>query len=67
MYESFLREQAEAVYYCYSGADNPACPCCGGTMNFHGGRRRHGNGYWDCDGCDFSFTEKDLDPYMEDL
>lgn len=67
MYEDFMRQQAEAVEYMYSWADHPTCPQCGGTMNFHGGRRRFGNGFWDCEGCNFSFTENDLEPYKEDL
>ena len=67
MSKKFLRELAHDVFYAYSGrdTDHPTCPKCGGTMTFHGGERELGEGYWDCDGCSYSFTEADLDKYVD--
>ena len=65
MYEDFMRVFAEDVYNGYGDTDHPICPQCGCIMNFHGGRRKIGNGYWDCDGCDFRFTENELNSYLD--
>lgn len=58
--KGFLKKQAKDVYYGNGNPDHPTCPSCGLTMNFHGGERKLGTGYWDCPGCDFTFTEDDL-------
>ena len=29
-------------------------------MTFHGGDLDYGDGYWNCDSCDYSFTEDDM-------
>lgn len=65
MFKKFLRTLAEDVYYGHSGrdTDHPTCPSCGGEMTFHGGDLEYGEGYWDCDGCDYSFTEDELQSY----
>lgn len=62
-YKRFLKKQASAVYWGEGETDHPICPSCGETMNFHGGERAAGEGYWDCPGCDFSFTEDDLSEF----
>lgn len=59
----FLKEQADKVYYGYDNPDRPTCPKCGNTMTFHGDDRPHGEGYWDCSGCNFTFTEEDLEEF----
>lgn len=56
----FLKKQAYNVYYGKGNTDHPQCPYCSSIMNFHGGDRALGDGYWDCSGCDFTFTENDL-------
>lgn len=56
----FLKELAHDVYYGYGDTDHPECPHCHSTMEFHGGDREFGDGYWECSGCDYSFTEDDL-------
>ena len=58
--KKFLKKQASDVFYGEGNPDHPDCPVCGSTMNFHGGDRQMGEGYWDCSGCDFTFTEDDL-------
>lgn len=58
--KKFLKQQAYNVYYGYGDTDHPDCPNCGSIMNFHGGERALGCGYWDCPGCDFTFSEDDL-------
>lgn len=58
--DKFLKKQAYNVYYGIGDPDHPPCPICGDRMEFHGGRRKAGNGYWDCPSCDFTFTETDL-------
>ena len=58
--KKFLKEQAYNVYYGQGNPDHPDCPHCGSTMEFHGGERDLDTGYWDCPGCDFTFTEDDL-------
>lgn len=62
MFKKFLTTLAEDVYYGHSGrdTDHPICPNCGGRMTFHGGDLTYGEGYWDCDSCDYSFTEDEL-------
>ena len=61
--KKFLKEQAYNVYYGYGNPDHPTCPKCGNVMEFHGGDRPSGEGYWDCPGCNFNFTEEDLEDY----
>lgn len=58
--EKFLKQQAYNVYYGQGDTDHPTCPNCNSIMNFHGGKRDFGNGYWDCSNCDFTFSEDDL-------
>ncbi len=67
MEKDFMREFADDVYQARPGQDNdhPTCPRCGGQMSFHGDDLPIGEGYWDCDGCDFSFTEDELDEYID--
>lgn len=67
MVKDFLRELAHDVFWGYSYRDNdhPTCPKCHGTMTFHGDGLPNGEGYWDCDGCSFCFTEADLEKYIE--
>lgn len=55
-----MKKQVKAVFYGECTPDNPKCPYCHSVMNFHGGDRAPGSGYWDCPGCDFTFTEDDL-------
>ena len=62
-YGKFLRKQAKDVYWGNGEPDHPTCPDCGATMDFHGGDLAIGDGYWDCPGCDYSFTEDDLEDY----
>ena len=56
----FMKKQAKAVFYGEGNPDTPKCPVCGSRMAFHGGDRALGSGCWDCSGCDFTFTEDDL-------
>ena len=59
----FLSALAKDVFWCEGTPDHPTCPHCGSTMSFHGGVRWYGEGFWDCPGCDFSFTEDDLSKF----
>ena len=59
----FLKQQASDVFWGDGNPDTPTCPSCGSTMSFHGGDRPTGEGYWDCSGCDYSFTEDDLSEF----
>lgn len=61
----FFRSFAEAVYYGEGDTDHPDCPRCGDTMEFHGGDRPYGEGYWDCSSCDYSFTEERLNRHLK--
>lgn len=56
-YRSFLKKQAHDVFWGEGNPDHPSCPNCGSIMNFHS------EGYWDCPGCNYSFTEQDLDEF----
>lgn len=58
--KKFLKQQAYNVSYGMGDPDHPNCPHCGTVMNFHGGDRVLGDGFWDCSGCDFTFTEDDI-------
>lgn len=68
MLRKFLKGLANDVYYAtnenVSGTDHPTCPKCGGTMTFHGGDLKYGDGYWDCNNCNYSFTELELNKYL---
>lgn len=66
MFKKFLKQLAEDVYYCSTtrDTDHPTCPKCGGNMTFHGGDLSYGDGYWDCDGCTYTFTEDELNEYL---
>lgn len=63
MFEKFLKKMAKDVYWGNGEPDHPKCPNCKSTMDFHGGDLPIGEGYWDCPGCDFSFSEEDLKDY----
>lgn len=65
MFHKFLRKLAEDVFYGFGNPDNPKCPNCGGTMTFHGGELSYGNGYWDCDSCDYTFTEDEMNEHFD--
>lgn len=62
-FNNFLESQAHDVYWCEGNPDTPTCPQCGATMQFHGGDLAIGDGYWDCPGCSFTFTENDLSEF----
>ena len=57
----WMAKLAVDVYYGEGDTDHPDCPTCGGRMNFFGGDRAHGEGYWKCSSCGFSVTEDDLE------
>ena len=45
-------------------SDHPKCPYCSSVMNFYGhddnGDFPEGEGYWECSGCGFKITEKEV-------
>lgn len=67
MSRKFLKELANDIYYANPNrdTDHPTCPKCGETMSFHGGDLVYGEGYWDCSGCNYTFTETQLDKYID--
>ena len=58
-FSKFLKQMAYDVYWGEGNTDNQICPNCGEQMNFHGGDRPIGEGFWDCD-CGYNFTEDDI-------
>ncbi len=64
MFEKFFKKFADDVYYGIGDTDHPKCPQCGGTMTFHGGDLPLGDGYWDCENCDCTFTEDEVNEYL---
>ena len=65
MFERFLKRLAKDIFNANGrDTDHPKCPQCGQRMTFHGGDLEYGDGYWDCKGCDFTFTEDELNQYL---
>lgn len=67
MFENFLRKLANDVYDVCSkrDTDHPKCPQCGKRMNFIGGDLPEGEGHWDCNNCGYSFTENEMNEYLD--
>ena len=63
-YVKFMKYLAEAVYYGEGNTDEPECPACKETMEFYGGERPYGDGYWECPDCGYSVTENDINKYL---
>ena len=67
MFENFLKRLANDVHDGFTGRDNdyPKCPQCGKRMSFTGGDLSYGEGHWDCDNCGYSFTEDEMNEYLD--
>lgn len=70
-YESFFKKMAVSIVnggkHCsFSNPNNPPCPDCRTVMVFNGGNLKLGDGNWVCEKCGFSFTENDLQPFIDE-
>ena len=68
--KNFLERMGHALYnmgtQLIPDTDHPTCPECGASMNFYGGDRALGEGYWECPNCNYTFTEEDVREYVDD-
>ena len=67
MFGKFLKDLARDVYEGHSerDTDHPTCPQCGSQMDFYGGDLPIGDGHWDCENCGYSFTEDEMNEYLD--
>lgn len=67
MFKNFLKKLASDVYWGDTGrdTDHPKSPQCGKRMTFYGGDLAIGEGHWDCSNCGYSFTEDEMNAYLD--